>query len=269
MLESRSTQDTPRERTKAVAESSFLGNVSHNRKDNRIEETVIIISIEGEVYQTFDWSLGGLRICGYKGNIQGDTEFMINGIGPDLETIFAVRVDCKAVRIADGQLSASFIELDSEVYDILEALMLRREELLEKLKMRLSYGSLVDSYLDSVAEDIRKTDEAFKKLEAATGDRKEELVEVYQEALNLKGRGGGFGYDLMTAIGNELCRFIEKLDEAGPKEVEAIKLHIESMKLVIANDIKGTGGDAGEKMLAGLQQVCDKSNAPPSSPAPP
>ncbi len=119
-------------------------------------------------------------------------------------------------------------------------------------------ASQADSYLDSVAEDLRKIDEAFKKLEAATGDRKEELMGVFRESLNLKGQGGSFGYDLMTAIGNELCRLIEKLDKAGPKEVEAIKLHIHSMKLVIGEDMKGDGGAAGEKMLAGLQQVCDK-----------
>ncbi len=129
-------------------------------------------------------------------------------------------------------------------------------EALEKAEEAIA--SLADSYLDSVAEDIRKIDDAFEKLEAATGDRKEELMEVFQEALNLKGQGGSFGYDLMTAIGNELCRFIEKLDKAGLKEIEAIKLHIQSMKLVIGNDIKGKGGEAGEKMLAGLQQVCDK-----------
>ncbi len=125
-------------------------------------------------------------------------------------------------------------------------------------KAEEAIASLADSYLDSVVEDLRKIDEAFEKLQAATGDRKEELMGVFQEALNLKGLGGSFGYDLMTAIGNELCRLIEKLDKAGPKEVEAIKLHIDSMKLVIGNDIKGKGGDAGEKMLAGLQQVCDK-----------
>ncbi len=118
--------------------------------------------------------------------------------------------------------------------------------------------SMADSYLDSVVDDFRKIDEAFEKLEAATGDRKEELMGVFQTALILKGQGGSFGYDLMTTIGNELCRLIEKLEKAGPKEVEAIKLHIDAMKLVIGNDIKGTGGDAGEKMLTGLQQVCDK-----------
>jgi len=119
-------------------------------------------------------------------------------------------------------------------------------------------ASLADSYLDSVVEDFRKINEAFEKLEAATGDRKEELMGVFQEALNLKGQGGSFGYDLMTAIGNELCLLIEKLDKAGPREVEAIKLHIHSMELVIGEDMKGKGGKAGEKMLAGLQQVCDK-----------
>ncbi len=125
-------------------------------------------------------------------------------------------------------------------------------------KAEEAIASMADSYLDSVADDLRNIDEAFEKLEAATGDRKEELMGVFQTALILKGEGGSFGYDLMTTIGNELCRLIEKLDKAGPKEVEAIKLHIDSMKLVIGNDIKGDGGDTGEKMLAGLQQVCDK-----------
>jgi len=129
-------------------------------------------------------------------------------------------------------------------------------EALEKAEEVIA--SLADSYLDSVTDDFRNIDEAFKQLEAATGDRKEELMGVFQEALNLKAQGGSFGYDLMTAIGYELCHFIEKLDKAGPKEVEAIKLHINAMNLVITNDIKGNGGEVGEKMLAGLQQVCDK-----------
>lgn len=129
-------------------------------------------------------------------------------------------------------------------------------EALEKAEEAIA--SMSGEYLVSVAEDIQKIDDAFAKLEAATGDRKEELKDVFQESLNLKGQGGSFGYDLMTSIGNELCRFIEKLDKAGPKEVEAIKLHILSMKLVISDDIKGSGGNAGEEMLAGLQQVCDK-----------
>ena len=117
---------------------------------------------------------------------------------------------------------------------------------------------MTDSYLNWVAEDLRKMDEAYAKLVATTGDRKEEINGVFQVSHDIKGQGGSFGYDLMTALGNELCRLIEKIDKAGPGEIEAIKLHIDSMKLVIGEDMKGTGGKTGEKMLAGLQQVCDK-----------
>ena len=51
---------------------------------------------------------------------------------------------------------------------------------------------------------------------------------------------------------------IEKIDTSGPGEIEAIKVHIDAMKLVIGEDMKGQGGKAGEEMLAGLQKVCDK-----------
>lgn len=243
---------------KAVAESSSSGNVAHKRKDNRIEETVIIISIGDEVYRTLDWSFGGFRIGGYEGNIRGDTEFMVSGIGPDLENIFDVRIDCQAVRVTDDQLSASFIEIDSDVYDILEALMGRREKPLEKLKKQLPYSSQADRFLALANENIRKISEAFKKLDAATGDRKKELKEVYQEALNIKNQGTNLGFELMTEICNELCLLIENLDTAGPKEVQVIKIHIEALKLIIKKNIKGLGGAVGEEMLAGLRQVCDK-----------
>ena len=230
---------------------------THKRKDNRIEDTVIIILIEDEAYKTLDWSFGGFRVGDYKGNIRGNAEFMVTGIGPDLENIFDVRVDCKAVRIADEQLSASFIEMESDVYDILEALMTRREKSLEKLKKQLPYSSLSERFVNSADENIRKLFEAFGKLEAAEGDRKAELKEVYREALDIKNQGLTLGYELMTAICNELCLLIENLDKAGPKEVKVIKLHIEAMRLAITQNIKGTGDDVCEEVLAGLRQVCD------------
>lgn len=244
-----------------MAESGSSGDVAHQRKDNRIEDTVIIILIEDETYRTLDWSLGGFRIGGYEGSIKDDAEFMVTGIGPDLENIFDVRIDCQAVRVTNDQLSASFVEIDSDVYDILEALMLRREKPLEKLKKKLTHSSRADRFLEMVNENTRKIYEAFLKLDAATGDRKEELMGVYQEALNIKNQGSDLGYELMTEICNELCLLIEKLDKAGPKEVEVIKVHVEAMKLIITRNIKGTGGDIGEEILAGLRQVCDRFHA--------
>ena len=119
-------------------------------------------------------------------------------------------------------------------------------------------AGMTDNYLEWVAEDLIKIEKAYTKLAAASGDRKEEMNGVFQIAHDIKGQGGSFGYDLMTAIGNELCRLVEKTDVAGAGEIEAVKLHIDALKLVIAGDLKGNGGKEGEKLLSGLQQICDK-----------
>jgi HPt (histidine-containing phosphotransfer) domain-containing protein len=119
-------------------------------------------------------------------------------------------------------------------------------------------AGMTDSYLNWVAEDLEKIEEAYNALKAASGDRKAEMKGVFQIAHDIKGQGGSFGYDLMTAIGNELCRLIEKTDRPGAGEIEAINLHIDALKLVITEDLKGSGGRAGEKMLSGLQRICDK-----------
>lgn len=117
---------------------------------------------------------------------------------------------------------------------------------------------MTDSYLEWVVEDLKKIDEAYKKLAAASGNLKKEMEGVFHVSHDIKGQGGSFGYDMMTAIANELCRLIERTDKPGPEEVQAVKIHIDSMKLVIAQDMKGHGGKPGEEILAGLQQVCDK-----------
>jgi len=119
-------------------------------------------------------------------------------------------------------------------------------------------AGMTDSYLKWVVEDLKKIEQAYDALVSAEGDKKDELNAVFQISHDIKGQGGSFGYDLMTAIGNELCRLIEKTEIPSDNEIEAVKLHIDALKLVIGEDMKGSGGKEGEQMLAGLQKVCDK-----------
>jgi len=119
-------------------------------------------------------------------------------------------------------------------------------------------ASMGDQYLEWVQEDLKRIDEAFAALAAASGERKDELEEVFGVAHDMKGQGGSFGFDLITAIGNQLCRLIEKLEKAGDPEVNAIRVHIDAMKLVIAQKIKGDGGKAGDQILFGLEKVAEK-----------
>jgi len=121
-------------------------------------------------------------------------------------------------------------------------------------------AEMADSYLEWVQEDLKRIDEAYKKLAAASGERTKEAEQVFQIAHDIKGQGGSFGYDLMTLIANELCRLIERQDGFDEAEVQAVKVHIDAMKLVIQNRMKGDGGKNGQALVDGIRQVGDKLN---------
>jgi len=120
-------------------------------------------------------------------------------------------------------------------------------------------ADLSGNYLDWAKEDIARLQEAFSKLKNNDGDMAENLEGIFQISHDVKGQGGSFDYQLMTIIGNQLCRFIENLDgSAEPTDVEVIELHINALYVVIGNQLSGDGGAVGEKLLSGLEAVFAK-----------
>lgn len=119
-------------------------------------------------------------------------------------------------------------------------------------------ADMADSYLEWVQEDLKKLDECYQAMQAAEPPRTDAAEGLFQVAHDIKGQGGSFGYDLMTVIGNELCRLLERQDSYDSAEMQAIKVHIDAMKLVIQNTMTGDGGANGKALVAGIRQVGDK-----------
>ena len=119
-------------------------------------------------------------------------------------------------------------------------------------------ADLGGEYLDWVQEDLKKLEDGFNALKASDGGSQELIGVIFRVAHEIKGQGGSFGYDLMTLIGNQLCHFVEELAEAGPSEVEVIGLHLDALKLVMAKQMRGDGGRAGQALLQGLEKVVSK-----------
>lgn len=120
--------------------------------------------------------------------------------------------------------------------------------------------SLADEYLQWVEKDLVKIQTAWEALKASPDGSKPYLTGVYQVSHDIKGQGGSFGYQLMTIIGDRLCRFIEPMEKAGPREIEIIRLHIDAMRVVIAQKIEGEGGAIGTQLLKGLELVISKAS---------
>jgi hypothetical protein len=80
--------------------------------------------------------LGGFRIGDYEGELMPGSEFLVDGLGMTAEDIIAVRIDCTVARRLGNQLGAGFVELDSQSYDVIDALMMRKKRFFEKMKNR-------------------------------------------------------------------------------------------------------------------------------------
>ncbi len=119
-----------------MARRSVIGKSKpYERKNRRVAVPAINLSIRGAQYQTLDWGLGGFRIDQFEAPMKKDEEFRVEGIGPaDSEQLLAVQIPCRAVRRNKYELACAIIALGSDAYDIIEALMLRRRKVLEKLQ---------------------------------------------------------------------------------------------------------------------------------------
>ena len=119
-------------------------------------------------------------------------------------------------------------------------------------------ANLQGDYLQWATEDAEHLVKALAHLEARPTD-KGARDELFRIAHDMKGQGGSFGYDLITVVGDRLCRLLEKLPAAlTGSHLAAIRLHVQTMSLIITQRMEGDGGGAGQQLVSGLDKVNEK-----------
>lgn len=122
-------------------------------------------------------------------------------------------------------------------------------------------AGMADAYLEWVEGDLEKLQDLCSRAQAAeAAERRPLLQEIFSVSHDVKGQGGSFGYDLMTEIGNQLCRYIERLgDEVRDSHMAVVKVHIDAMRVVISRRMSGDGGADGSNLLRGLHAAVVKT----------
>ena len=149
-------------------------------------------------------------------------------------------------------------------------------EVPNRLKGKVSYGpdgvdaqrleqaeaaiaELAPDYLVWVAEDLRRLQTAYDAAMAVTDDARSAAVRaVFEISHDMKGQGGSFNYAMITLVGAQLCNFIESRSFFEEQDMEVIRLHVDAMRMVVANKLEGDGGRPGQALLKGLQAVIAK-----------
>lgn len=96
--------------------------MANRRRDKRVETWPILIELEGKVYPTVDWSLGGFLIEGYDGRRRRGEEITV-GILVQAGTeqlSHVARAEIVRRDVQAGHLAANFIGLDNATVDTLE-----------------------------------------------------------------------------------------------------------------------------------------------------
>ena len=96
--------------------------MANRRRDKRVETWPILIELEGKVYPTVDWSLGGFLIDGYEGRRRRGEEITVGIlVKAGAERLSHVaRAEIVRRDVLAGHLAANFIGLDNATVDTLE-----------------------------------------------------------------------------------------------------------------------------------------------------
>ncbi|NKB45683.1 MAG: phosphorelay protein [Alphaproteobacteria bacterium] len=118
---------------------------------------------------------------------------------------------------------------------------------------------MAEDYLGWVKDDIANLQGAYDKAVADPSAGADAREEMYGFAHDIKGQGGSFGYPLMTAVGNQLCKFMEGIEgNLNAAQLSVVKVHIDTLRLIIQERMEGDGGKAGSQLLRALDAVIAK-----------
>lgn len=130
-------------------------------------------------------------------------------------------------------------------------------------EMRQKMEALVENtssqFLDETVETLKGLREALSRAAADPSARREVLEHIREEAFQIKGMGGVFGYPLLTEFAKSLHDFLKELDDLDELQQEIVSIHVDTLYVVVSHRIKGSGGALEAQLRASLKAAVDKA----------
>jgi chemotaxis protein histidine kinase CheA len=127
-------------------------------------------------------------------------------------------------------------------------------------------SGLAKNYAEVATADIAEIAgiaQAMRTAPMRADDFRPELMRV---GLNLKGQATTMGYPLLTEVATSLTDFLDDLKKYNrriaddPKTaLPAVQLHVEALRLLMAQGAKENGGDTERAVIEGLKQIVAKA----------
>ena len=118
-------------------------------------------------------------------------------------------------------------------------------------------NDLAKDYLIWVQDDLKKLQNTYDKALILQGKARANLItdDLFRIVHDMKGQGATFGYELVTYIGNHLCRYIERFDFFEEKQMQEIEIHINALKEIIEKQLVEDGGKVGQELKTKIEAL--------------
>lgn len=130
------------------------------------------------------------------------------------------------------------------------------EDLLKRAETRAE--GMNDTFLEAASEDIARLQAACKAAEKEPAKAQAHLAGVLAAAHELKSYGKTIGFDLITQFAHSLAAFLRQTKAPPEKQVPIARVHVDAIRLVFHQKIKGDGGEIGTELAKGLSQAIAK-----------
>lgn len=121
-------------------------------------------------------------------------------------------------------------------------------------------------YSDWVATTLEELTQASNRALEDMDNAAIHLATINRIAHELRGQGGIFGYPLMTQFGKSLYEQTHDGAEASPALLDLIKAHIDLIRAVTKDRIKGDGGEMGKQLMTSLNEAKKKFGGKKATP---
>lgn len=138
------------------------------------------------------------------------------------------------------------------------------EATLKKMEQLVENSSA--EFLNETVESLKGLREALGRAAADPAARHEVLEHIREEAFQIKGMGGVFGYPLLTEFAKSLHDFLKELADLDELQQEIVSIHVDTLYVVVSHKIKGSGGPLEAQLRASLKAAVDKAK-PGAKPA--
>lgn len=131
------------------------------------------------------------------------------------------------------------------------------DEMLKKMEALVQNSST--QFIDQTVATLKALRETLARAAADPASRAEALEQIREEAFQIKGMGGVFGYPLLTEFAKSLHDFLKELNDLDELQQEIVSIHIDTLYLVVSHKIAGSGGPLEAQLRASLKAAIDKA----------